>query len=179
MGDALAGAVFDLDAPKVGLLNIGEDEIKGNEQVKEASRLLADSNLNYIGYVEGDDIFLGSVDVVVCDGFIGNVMLKTTEGAAKMLTGFLKEELTSNILSKIAAMFSIPALKRFKKRVDPREYNGASFLGLQGIVIKSHGSADAYSFSNAIHVAMLEVEKDVPALISHKLESQLVLRQAN
>jgi glycerol-3-phosphate acyltransferase PlsX len=147
--------------------------------VKEASSLLAASNLNYIGYVEGDDIFLGSVDVVVCDGFIGNVMLKTTEGAAKMITGFMKDEFKANIFSKLAAMLSIPALKRFKKRVDPREYNGASLLGLQGIVVKSHGSADAYSFCNAIHVAMLEVEKDVPALISHKLESQLIMRQAN
>ncbi len=179
MGDALAGAVFDLERPSIGLLNIGEEEIKGNERVKEASRLLADSNLNYIGYVEGDDIFLGSVDVVVCDGFIGNVMLKTAEGAAKMITTFLKEEFKSSLLSKLAAMFSIPALKRFKRRVDPREYNGASFLGLQGIVVKSHGSADAYSFCNAIHVAMLEVEEDVPGLISHKLETQLATRQAS
>lgn len=179
MGDALAEAVFDLESPTIGLLNIGEEEIKGNEQVKEASALIAKSNLNYIGYVEGDDIFLGSVDVVVCDGFTGNVMLKTAEGAAKMFTGFLKEEYKANIFSKLAAMLSIPALKRFKKRVDPREYNGASFLGLQGIVVKSHGSADAYSFCNAIHVAMLEVEKDVPALINHKLESQLVMRQTN
>jgi len=177
MGDALAEAVFDLESPTIGLLNIGEEEIKGNERVKEASRLLADSNLNYVGYVEGDGIFLGSVDVVVCDGFIGNVMLKTTEGVAKMITSFLKEEYKAGIFSKITALLSLPALKRFKKRVDPREYNGASFLGLQGIVVKSHGSADAYSFCNAIHVAMLEVEKDVPSLISQKLESQLVTRQ--
>lgn len=176
MGDALAEAVFELESPKVGLLNIGEEEIKGNERVKEAARLLADSNLNYVGYIEGDGIFLGPVDVVVCDGFIGNVMLKTTEGAAKMITGFLKEEYKASIFSKLAALFSLPALKRFKKRVDPREYNGASFLGLQGIVVKSHGSADAYSFHNAIHVAMLEVEKDVPSLISQKLESQLMAR---
>jgi len=176
MGDALAEAVFDLDSPSIGLLNIGEEEIKGNERVKEASRLLAASNLNYVGYVEGDGIFLGSVDVVVCDGFIGNVMLKTTEGAAKMITNFLKEEYKASIFSKLAALISLPALKRFKKRVDPREYNGASFLGLQGIVVKSHGSADAYSFCNAIHVAMLEVEKDVPSLISQKVESQLVAR---
>lgn len=178
MGDALAEAVFDLERPSIGLLNIGEEEIKGNERVKEASRLLAASNLNYVGYVEGDGIFLGSVDVVVCDGFIGNVMLKTTEGAAKMITSFLKEEYTANLFSKFAALVSLPVLKNFKKRVDPREYNGASFLGLQGIVVKSHGSADAYSFCNAIHVAMLEVEKDVPALISKKLESQLATRQA-
>lgn len=176
MGDALAEAVFDLESPTVGLLNIGEEEIKGNERVKEASRLLADSSLNYVGYIEGDGIFLSNVDVVVCDGFIGNVMLKTTEGVAKMITGFLKEEYKASIFSKLAALFSLPALKRFKKRVDPREYNGASFLGLQGIVVKSHGGADAYSFSNAIHVAMLEVEKDVPSLISQKLESQLMAR---
>ena len=179
MGDALAEAIFDLKSPKVGLLNIGEEEIKGNEIVKEASRLLADSNLNYIGFVEGDGIFLGSVDVVVCDGFIGNVMLKTTEGAAKMLTGFLKDEYKANIFSKIAALISLPILKKFKRRVDPREYNGASFLGLKGVVVKSHGGADAYSFYNAIHVAMVEVEKDVPSLISEKLESQLATRQAS
>lgn len=179
MGDALTEAVFDLESPTIGLLNIGEEEIKGNERVKEASRLLADSNLNYVGYVEGDGIFLGSVDVVVCDGFIGNVMLKTTEGAAKMLTGFLKEEFKASIFSKLSALISLPVLKKFKKRVDPREYNGASFLGLQGIVVKSHGSADAYSFSNAIDVAILEVEEDVPALISHKVESQLIARQVN
>jgi len=179
MGDALAEAVFDLDSPTVGLLNIGEEEIKGNEIVKEASRLLTDSNLNYVGYVEGDGIFLGTVDVVVCDGFIGNVMLKTAEGAAKMFTGFLKDEYKANIFSKLSALLSIPALKRFKKRVDPREYNGASFLGLKGVVVKSHGGADAYSFCNAIHVAMLEVEKDVPALISQKLEEQLATRQAS
>ena len=178
MGDALAGAVFDLDSPSVGLLNIGEEEIKGNEIVKEASRLLSDSNLNYIGFVEGDGIFLSSVDVVVCDGFIGNIMLKTTEGAAKMLTGFLKDEYKAGLFSKLAALISLPVLKKFKRRVDPREYNGASFLGLQGIVVKSHGGADAYSFYNAIRVAMLEVEEDVPSLISHKLESQLATRQA-
>ena len=177
MGDALAGAVFNIDSPSIGLLNIGEEEIKGNERVKEASRLLADSNLNYIGFVEGDSIFLGTVDVVVCDGFIGNVMLKTAEGAAKMFTSFLKEEYKANMFSKFSALLSLPALKRFKKRVDPREYNGASFLGLKGVVVKSHGGADAYSFCNAIHVAILEIEKDVPALISQKVENQLMARQ--
>ena len=179
MGDALAEAIFDLESPTVGLLNIGEEEIKGNEIVKEASRLLTDSNLNYIGYVEGDGIFLGSVDVVVCDGFIGNVMLKTAEGAAKMFSGFLKDEFKANIFTKLSALMALPALKGFKKRADPREYNGASLLGLKGVVVKSHGSADAYSFFNAIHVAMLEVEEDVPSLISEKLESQLAARQAN
>ena len=179
MGDALAEAIFDLESPTVGLLNIGEEEIKGNEIVKEASKLLTDSNLNYIGFVEGDSIFLNSVDVVVCDGFIGNVMLKTAEGAAKMLTGFLKDGYKANIFTKIAAIISLPVLKKFKRRVDPREYNGASFLGLKGVVVKSHGGADAYSFYNAIHVAMVEVEKDVPSLISEKLESQLATRQVS
>ena len=179
MGDALAEAIFDLKNPTVGLLNIGEEEIKGNEIVKEASRLLTDSNLNYVGYVEGDGIFLGPVDVVVCDGFIGNVMLKTTEGAAKMLTGFLKEGYKKSIFTKIAALISLPILSKFKRRVDPREYNGASFLGLKGVVVKSHGGADAYSFYNAIHVAMVEVEKDVPSLIKEKVESQLAARQVS
>ena len=135
--------------------------------------------MNYIGFVEGNSIFLSAVDVVVCDGFIGNIMLKTTEGVAKMLTGFLKEEFKSSLFSKLSALISLPVLKRFKKRVDPREYNGASFLGLKGVVVKSHGGADAYSFYNAIHVAMVEVEKDVPALISEKLENQLAARQAS
>lgn len=178
MGDALASAVFDLSSPTVGLLNIGEEEIKGNERVKEAARLLSDSKLNYIGYVEGDGIYLSDVDVVVCDGFVGNVMLKTTEGVAKMIFSFLKEEFKRNFFSRLAASIALPVLKKFKRRVDPREYNGASLLGLQGVVIKSHGSADAYSFSNAIQVAMLEAKKDVPSLISRKLETQLTQRQA-
>ena len=178
MGEALASAVFDLKTPSVGLLNIGEEEIKGNEIVKEAGRLLSESNLNYIGYVEGDGIYLSDVDVVVCDGFVGNVMLKTTEGVAKMIFSFLKEEFKRNIFSKLVAAIALPVLKKFKRRVDPREYNGASLLGLQGIVVKSHGSADAYSFSNAIQVAIIEAKKDVPSLISRKLETQLTQRQA-
>lgn len=179
MGDALAEAIFEINKPKIGLLNIGEEEIKGNEIVKEASRLLTDSNLNYVGFIEGDGIFLSSIDVVVCDGFIGNVMLKTTEGAAKMLTGFLKDGFKDSLYTKLAALVSLPVLKKFKRRVDPREYNGASFLGLKGVVVKSHGGADAYSFYNAIHVAMVEVEKDVPSLIKEKVESQLATRQAS
>jgi len=175
MGSELACAVDEKASPTVGLLNIGEEEIKGNERVKEAARLLADSKvLNYIGYVEGDGIFLGAADVVVCDGFVGNVMLKTTEGVAKMLSHFMKQEFKKNIFTILAGLISMPVLKAFKRRIDPREYNGASLVGLQGIVIKSHGGADALAFSNAIHEAVLEVNKNVPQRISQRLEAALV-----
>ena len=179
MGSALVTAVDNIENPTVGLLNIGEEEIKGNERVKEAARVLSESNLNYIGYIEGDGIYQGACDVVVCDGFIGNVMLKTSEGVAKMVTHYMKQEFKRNPLTLLAGLISSPVLKAFKKRVDPREYNGASLLGLQGIAIKSHGSADSYSFSKAIDVAILEIEKNVPALITRQLESQLVERQAS
>jgi glycerol-3-phosphate acyltransferase PlsX len=179
MGSALVTAIDNIEKPTVGLLNIGEEEIKGNERVKEAARVISESNLNYIGYVEGDGIYQGACDVVVCDGFIGNVMLKTSEGVAKMITNYMKQEFKRNPLTLLAGLIASPVLKAFKKRVDPREYNGASLLGLQGIAIKSHGSADSYSFSNAIDVAMLEVEKNIPALITKQLESQLVERQAS
>ena len=179
MGSALVTAIDNIEKPTVGLLNIGEEEIKGNERVKEAARVLSQSKLNYIGYVEGDGIYQGACDVVVCDGFIGNVMLKTSEGVAKMITHYMKQEFKRNPLTLLAGLISAPILKAFKKRVDPREYNGASLLGLQGIAIKSHGGADAYSFSNAIDVAILEIEKNVPALITKQLESQLVEREAS
>lgn len=179
MGSALVTAVDNIENPTIGLLNIGEEEIKGNERVKEAARVLSASKLNYIGYIEGDGIYMGACDVVVCDGFIGNIMLKTSEGVAKMFTHFMKEEFKRNLFTKIAALVATPVLKAFKKRADPREYNGASLLGLQGIVIKSHGGADSYSFSNAINVAILEIETNVPALITKQLESQLVERQAS
>lgn len=174
MGSELASAVDEKVKPTVGLLNIGEEEIKGNERVKEAARLFADSHLNYIGYVEGDGIFLGTADVVVCDGFVGNVMLKTTEGVAKMLSHFMKQEFKKNLFTVLAGLISLPVLKAFKRRIDPREYNGASLVGLQGIVIKSHGGADALAFSNAIHEAIMEVIKNVPQRISRQLEAALV-----
>lgn len=179
MGSALVTAVDNIENPTVGLLNIGEEEIKGNERIKEAARVLSESNLNYIGYVEGDGIYQGACDVVVCDGFVGNVMLKTSEGVAKMVTHYMKQEFKRNPLTLLAGLISAPILKAFKKRVDPREYNGASLLGLQGIAIKSHGGADSYSFSNAIDVAILEIEKNVPALITKQLENQLVERQVS
>ncbi len=166
MGSALVTAVYGIERPTVGLLNIGEEEIKGNEVIKEAAQLLQASPLNYIGYVEGDGIFLKDVDVVVCDGFAGNIALKTGEGVAKLIKHFMQEEFTRSIFTKMAAMAAMPALKALGGRMDPRNYNGASFVGLTGIVIKSHGSADAHAFANAIRVAVREVEKEVPVRIS-------------
>ena len=176
MGSVLASAVDNLPRPSVGLLNIGEEEIKGNERVKEAARMLEESDINYAGFVEGDDIYKGTVDVVVCDGFVGNVALKTSEGVARMITQFMREEFMRNPVTKLAAAVSKPVLKALKDRIDPRKYNGASFIGLQGIVIKSHGGADVLSFSTAIREAVLEVEKDVPQLIGSQLEALFMNR---
>lgn len=173
MGSITASAVDNIDSPRVGLLNVGSEAMKGNAQVKEADRLLQDSQLNYIGFVEGDDIYKGSVDVVVCDGFVGNISLKTSEGVAKMISHYMKEEFKRNILTRLAAVVAMPVLNAFKKRIDPRVYNGASLLGLQDIVIKSHGGADAFSYANAIKIALLEVEKGVPQLIDKQLETLL------
>jgi len=174
MGSELTSAVDGTPAPRVGLLNIGEEEIKGNEAVKEAGRLLADSGLNYIGFVEGDDIFKGTADVVVCDGFVGNVMLKSTEGVVKLITHFMRQEFQRNILTRLAALAAMPVIRRLRVRLDHRAYNGASLLGLRHIVIKSHGSADCFSFTNAIREAVLEVEKGVPGKIAARLEALLV-----
>lgn len=177
MGSVLATAVDNIERPRVGLLNIGSEDIKGNEQVKGAAQLLAASNLNYIGYVEGDAIYKGGADVIVCDGFVGNVALKTSEGLATMIRHFMKLEFTRNILTRSVGLFALPVLKAFRRRIDPRRYNGASFLGLQGIVVKSHGGADALSFANAIRIAMLEVDKAVPQHIRDNLEALLAQRQ--
>jgi len=179
MGAVLAGAVDNNPNPSVGLLNIGEEEIKGNEQVKTAARLLSESDLNYTGFVEGDGIYLDPPDVVVCDGFLGNVMLKASEGVAKMFVHYLKQAFRKNLFSKLAALIAMPVLKTFSKQLDPRAYNGASLLGLRGIVIKSHGSADEYSFGKAILVARTEVIKNVPRLISTKLEAHLKRKEAS
>ncbi len=177
MGSVLATAVDNIERPRVGLLNIGAEDIKGNEQVKGAAQLLAASNLNYIGYVEGDAIYKGGADVIVCDGFVGNVALKTSEGLATMIGHFMKLEFTRNILTRVVGLFALPVLKAFRSRIDPRRYNGASFLGLQGIVVKSHGGADAMAFANAIRIAMLEVDKAVPQHIRDNLETLLAQRQ--
>ncbi len=178
MGSSLTSAVDDVESPTIGLLNIGEEEVKGNERVKEAARLLQDSPLNYVGFVEGDDIFKGTVDVVVCDGFVGNVALKTSEGVAKMITHFMKQAFKRNLYTRLAALMAMPVLKAFRRSIDPRRYNGASLLGLQGIVVKSHGSADVLSFGCAIREALLEVENNVPQRINSQLERLLTERQA-
>ena len=157
MGATLVKAVEGKPNPSVGLLNIGSEEIKGNEVVKKAGELLRASALNFHGNVEGDDIYKGTTDVVVCDGFAGNVALKTSEGLAKMLGDFLKEEYTRGPLSRLAALVSWPVIQRFRRRVDHRRYNGAALLGLKGIVVKSHGSADRLAFATALARAANEV----------------------
>jgi len=154
MGSALVAAVDGKEEPSVGLLNIGEEAIKGSDTIKRASELLraaaADGHLNFFGNVEGDDIFKGTTDIVVCDGFVGNVVLKASEGLAAMLTEFIRQEFTRNVFTKLAALVALPVLKHFKQRVDHRRYNGAALLGLRGLVFKSHGSADAFAFENAL-----------------------------
>jgi glycerol-3-phosphate acyltransferase PlsX len=178
MGAALTSAVENMNRPTVGLLNIGAEEIKGHEQIKEAGRLLAASELNYVGFIEGDDIYAGTVDVVVCDGFVGNVALKTSEGVARMIRYYMEQEFKRSLLTKMVAVLALPVLKAFKARIDPRQYNGASLLGLQGIVIKSHGGADVVAYSNAIKEAVMEVRKNVPQRIAKQLEELLVERRA-
>ncbi len=173
MGSELVAAVEGIASPKVGLLNIGQEEIKGNEQVKEAHELLSRAALNYIGYVEGDDIYLSDLDVVVCDGFVGNVALKTSEGVAKMVSQRLKEGYSRTPLTKLAALIGMPVLKGFRRTFDPRRYNGASLLGLRGIAIKSHGGADALAFRNAISIAKKEVYANVPQRISEQVAAHM------
>ena len=170
MGAMLVSCVENKPNPTVGLLNIGSEDIKGNEVVKQTAELLRASHLNFYGNVEGDDIFKGTVDVVVCDGFVGNVSLKTTEGLAHMMGKFLTQEFKRNWLTKIMALGAMPVLKAFKKRLDPRLYNGASFLGLRGIVVKSHGGADIVAFNHAIHVAIKEARSGVLRRITEQLE---------
>jgi len=178
MGSELTSAVDNNPNPTVGLLNVGEEEIKGNEIVKQAAVLLSNSHLNFAGFVEGNDIFTGKVDVIVCDGFSGNIALKASEGAAKLISHHVQSEFKRTVYGRMAAITSLPVLKRIKKKIDPRNYNGASLLGLRGIVIKSHGSADEVSFGNAIAEAVLEVEKNVPERISTRLEELLTDRVA-
>ncbi len=169
MADLLYSAVEHKERPTVGLLNIGEEDIKGNEVVKQAGELLRESGLNFFGNVEGDDIYKGTTDIVVCDGFVGNVLLKTSEGLAHMLATFLREEFSRNPFRKISALFALPALNGFKKRVDPRRYNGASLLGLRGIVVKSHGSADQMAFAKAIERAAEAARNRLVERISERM----------
>ena len=169
MGAELVASVEHKPRPTVGLLNIGEEDIKGNEVVKEAALLLRASGLNFHGNVEGDDIYKGTTDVVVCDGFVGNVALKTSEGLAQMLATYLREEFRKNLFTKMLGLVAMPVIKAFKDRVDHRRYNGASLLGLRGVVIKSHGSADAFAFGFAIEHAVNEVRTGVLAHISERM----------
>ena len=169
MGSELVACVEHKANPTVGLLNIGEEDIKGNDIVKQAAELLRTSGLNFYGNVEGTDIFKGTTDVVVCDGFVGNVALKSAEGLAQLIRKFLQEEFERSIFTRLAALVALPVLNAFKKRVDHRSYNGASLLGLRGIVLKSHGSADVYAFDCALKRAVEEVRTGMLAHISERL----------
>jgi glycerol-3-phosphate acyltransferase PlsX len=171
MGSTAVKHTENINAPSVGLLNIGEEEMKGNDVIKKTSELLKKSNLNYVGFIEGDDIYKGAVDLVVCDGFEGNIALKASEGVASMMGHYLKQAFKKNIFTKIIALIATPVLKEFKVSLNPGKYNGASLLGLRGIVVKSHGSADADSFFQAIKAAYLEAD----AKIIKKIENQVAL----
>ncbi len=174
MGSVLVSAVKHIENPRIGLLNIGEEEMKGNDQVKATSQLLKASKvINYVGYIEGDDIFTGKVDVVVCDGFVGNITLKTIEGAAKSFGELVKRAFKSNLYTKLVGLMAIPIFKIIKNKVDPGKHNGASLIGLPGTVIKSHGGADRRAFVSAINVAISEVENNVAERIRDRIEFML------
>jgi glycerol-3-phosphate acyltransferase PlsX len=179
MGSALVAAVDGIERPTVGLLNIGEEDIKGNDVVKQAAELLKRSGLNFYGNVEGTDLFKGTTDVVVCDGFVGNIALKSSEGLAAMLYQFLKAEFTRNPLTKVAALVAYPVLKAFKRRVDPRRYNGATLVGLKGVVVKSHGGADVLAFHNALTKAYTEVTHGVLDKIAQRMAAMPVTSAAS
>ena len=178
MGASLVAAIEHKDRPTVGILNIGEEDIKGNDVVKRAAELLKESGLNFVGNVEGDGLYKGDAEVVVCDGFVGNVALKASEGLAQMLASFLRQEFGRNILTKLVALIAMPVLNRFKKRVDPRGYNGATLLGLKGVVVKSHGSADVFSFANALERAAEEARTGVLARITERVALQQPLLES-
>ena len=175
MGEEVVKAVEKIEHPRIGLLNIGEEDMKGNDQVKAAAKLLENSSLNYIGYVEGNSINAGhvKVDLIVTDGFVGNVALKSIEGAAKMIGSKLKDSFSKHWLSKLAGLIAYPVLKSFKDSIDPRLYNGASFIGLRGLVIKSHGGADVLAFETAIHLAEVEVGHDLIRKIGERIEKAI------
>ena len=175
MGSALVSALQEKDNPSVGLLNIGEEAIKGSEVIKRAGELLRAAGrsgyLNFQGNVEGNDIFKGTVDIVTCDGFVGNVALKASEGVASMITGGLKQEFKRNLLTKLAALVAYPVLARLMKRMDHRRYNGAALLGLRGLVFKSHGSADAVAFEHALSRAYDAARNDLLGRVQTKIQA--------
>jgi glycerol-3-phosphate acyltransferase PlsX len=172
MGSVIAGDILEIERPRVGLLNIGQEDMKGNEVVREAGTLLAQSGLNYIGFVEGDGIFHSDVDVVVSDGFVGNIAIKTMEGLAGLISSFLKEEFHRNSLRKLQGLAASAALGALRERLDPRRYNGATLVGLNGVVLKSHGGADQVAFSTAVKTAIVEARKGAPVQIGRLLEKQ-------
>ncbi len=180
MGSVLASEVLQIENPSVALLNVGEEEIKGNDLVKATSNELSQIKaLNYTGYVEGDDIYKGTADVIVCDGFVGNVALKASEGIAHLIFEYIRQTFTHNFMSKCVALIARRALKRMKKRIDPAEYNGAILAGLQGVVVKSHGGANEKAFANALRTGVRLAEKNVPEKIRARVEQVLDARQAN
>lgn len=170
MGSALIQALDGKTAPKIGLLNIGVEEIKGNDQVKRTAHMLSECKLlNYVGYVEGEHFYSGKVDLVVCDGFVGNVALKASEGLAKLMISVLKESFRQNWWAKLVGLMARPALLHLKKRMDPARYNGASLLGLNGIVVKSHGGASELAFQFAVEEAVLQVKNNVVELVRNQI----------
>ena len=175
MGAMLVSAVEHRDRPSVGLLNIGVEDIKGNDTVKRAAELLRESGLNFAGNVEGDDIYKGTVDVVVCDGFVGNAVLKASEGVAQMLVALLRAEFQRTLWRRVAALAVRPVFEALRAQMDPRRYNGASLLGLRGVVVKSHGAADAYAFAQALARALEEVRNDVVARIAQRMQRAAAL----
>ena len=176
MGAQLTKAIKNKTDPTIALLNIGEEDIKGNDRVKQAARLLEESRLNYVGYIEGNNLYSGNYDVIVCDGFVGNVAIKTSEGVADFLQYHVKKAFKNNVYSKFVALIAMPILKSIEQKIDPKRYNGASLLGLRGIVIKSHGKAERVSFATAIDEAIIEVNNNIPERISEKLEQLLINR---
>lgn len=183
MGEALAHIQLGIDSPSIGILNIGSEALKGNDIVQEAAALIsAVPSLNFKGFVEGDDIGLGKTDVVVTDGFTGNVALKSIEGTSRLIKHFMTESFSQNIFTKLAYLIALPAIRALKRKADPRLYNGAVFLGLQHIAIKSHGGTDALGFANAIGVAVSMIEEDLISQLKKRLESsapQNPLRKGN
>lgn len=169
MASILVGATEGKQRPSVALLNVGVEEIKGNETVKKAAELLRASRLNYVGYVEGDGIYTGKTDIIVCDGFVGNVAIKTSEGVAQTISFIAKQEFNRNLFTKLSGLVALPVLRAFRAKLDHRQYNGATLVGLTGTVIKSHGSADTVAFTYAIEEAISEVRNAVPQRISSEL----------
>jgi glycerol-3-phosphate acyltransferase PlsX len=172
MGSVVAAQIENIPEPRVGLLNIGEEEIKGNDTIRQAATMLSESDLNYVGFIEGDSIYEHKADVVVCDGFSGNIALKVMEGTAHLVRHFLRKEFRAGLYGRFAALVALPVLRTLAKSLDPRQYNGASLVGLNGIVIKSHGGADVVAFEQALETALIEVEKGVPEKIHELLAAQ-------